>query len=162
MKLIIGDIFEFHIGKGNLAYGQIIKIPEKKAYTIVIFEKLYKVRPSIDKIIKDKILLFGNTFDAKFYHKHWQVIANNSSNISDIQIPFYKIGTEPVYIENFDGVVIREALEHEEEILTYREFVAPVRFESAIKAYYNKSDWDIKYNSLLYSNIQYANNRIDL
>ena len=120
--------------------------------TIIVFEGLYKSRPSVDELLKDNILLFGNTFDAKFYHKHWIVITNEQSNLKKIKLPYYKIGTNPVYIEDFFEKRIREIKSKEEELLYYRQYVAPVRFELALKAYYKKLEWKDIYNELLYLN----------
>lgn len=153
MKLREGDIFEFAFSENRLCYGQIVSTFKKGVQTIIIFEGLYKSRPDINEILEDKILLFGNTFDAKFYHKQWVIIANEKSNLKDIKLPYYKLGTDPVYIIDFFENELRKAKESEENSLEYKSYVAPVAFELAIKAYYKKIDWDESYNKLLYSDI---------
>lgn len=153
MKLNKGDIFEFAINENTKSYGQIINTFKKDTITIVIFEGQYHSRPDIDELLEDKILFFGNTFDAKLYHKHWIVIANNTSNIDDIKLPYYKIGLAPVYIEDFYEKKLRKANSIEEKGLNYREYVAPVRFELALKAYYKVLEWDDCYDELLYDTV---------
>ncbi len=153
MKLKVGDIFEIKINDNNTAYGQIVNIPNKESITIIVFKSLYLKRPTIDIILRDNILLLGNTFDAKLYHKHWVVIDNDQSTLSELEFPYYKIGTKPVFIENFEGSRIREASKKEEESLVYRPYVAPVRFELALKAYYKSLEWKDDYDNLLYSKV---------
>ncbi len=153
MKLKEGDIFEFAFSENRLCYGQIVSTYKKNVQTIVIFEGLYKSRPEIKEIMEDKILLFGNTFDAKFYHKNWIVIANEKSNLNKIKLPYYKLGIDPVYLLDFFEKEIRKTKQDEEDNLEFKSYVAPIGFELAIKAYYKKSDWEQSYNKLLYSNI---------
>lgn len=160
MKLNNGDIFEVNFSENRLCYGQIISTHKKDAFTIVFFEGLYKSRPMIEEILADKILLFGHTFDAKFHHKHWVIIGNEKSNLDNIKLPFYKLGTSPIYIEDFLGHTLRKVKGDEEEKLYYRSYVAPVRFELAMKAFYKIIEWDVVYDELLYSNIISKSNSI--
>lgn len=151
VKLNEGDIFEFSINENSTAYGQVVSIPNKESLTIIIFESLYRTRPLLDEIIEDEIFLLGNTFDAKFYHKHWMVIGNVTSNLNDIKLPYYKVGTDPVLVESFQGEALRKATKEEAENLLYRPYVAPVRYELALKARYKILDWKEQYDELLYS-----------
>lgn len=153
MKLKEGDIFEFSISENSKCYGQIVNFYKKDAFSIVIFEGSYRSRPEIEELLKDNILLFGNTFDAKFYHKHWIVIDNVKSNLDKIKLPYYKIGTEPVYIQDFFDNKIRKANSEEEQILFYKSYNAPVGFELAMKAYYKIIEWNDAYDEMLYSNV---------
>ncbi len=151
MKLLIGDIFEFRVNENNLAFGQIVNFPNNESLAIVIFKGLYLRRPLKKELIEDEILFFGITFDAKLYHKHWQIIGNDPTNLNDFELPFYKIGTGKVFVEDFYGNRIRKASKEEEEILIHKSYVAPVRFELALKAYYKSLEWKDEYNELLYS-----------
>lgn len=153
MKLHKGDIFEFTINNGRFCYGQIINVLEKKAITIIIFEGIYKSRPVVEELFSNAILFFGNTFDAKLYHKDWIIFDNYMENINSIVLPFYKVGIDPVYIEDFFKKTIRQAKSFEADVLYFRSYVAPVRFESAVKAYYKLIEWDDVFDELLYSNI---------
>lgn len=153
MKLKEGDIFEFSISDSSKCYGQIVSTFKKDSYAIIVFEGLYRSKPDKQEILNDKILFFGNTFDAKFYHKDWEVIDSEISNLKNVKLPYYKIGTDPVYIENFFEKRIRKATVDEEDILNYRSYIAPVRFESAMKAHYTLLEWNDVYNEMLYTNV---------
>lgn len=153
MKLKVGDIFEFSINEKSKSYGQIVSLFKKDALTIIVFEGQYRSRPDIEELLNDNILLFGNTFDAKFYHKHWIVIGNETSNLTSIKFPYYKIGSEPVYIEDFLENKLRKASANEQNILNYRSYIAPVRFETALKAYYKIVEWREDFDELMYSNV---------
>jgi len=151
MKIQVGDIFEFQVNENSKSYGQIVDVPNKDSLVIIIFEGQYRYRPDLVELLKDNVLFFGISLDAKFYHKHWIIIGNNTSNISDIKFPYYKIGVDTVYIENFEGNRLRKASIAEELALQYRTVIAPVRFELALKAYYKQIEWKDKYNHMLYS-----------
>ncbi|MFN4086536.1 MAG: Imm26 family immunity protein [Spirosomataceae bacterium] len=155
MKLKVGDIFKVPINEKGVSLGQIISIPDKKSLSVIIFKELFEVKPieNLANVVKDCTpLLFGNTFDAKFYHKHWDVIGNDKTNLSNIKLPYYKIGDSPSYIEDFKGTKIRKCSSIENEKLIYRKYIAPVRLENAIKAYHNIIEWnDELFNALLYS-----------
>jgi hypothetical protein len=155
MRLKKGDIFIFAVNDKGYAVGQIISIPNKQSLTVVIFKAIIDKIPdsNFETLISSSTpLLFGNTFDAKFYHKHWTVIANYQDNLTKYQLPFYKIGITPSYIEDFNGKKIRKCTPLEEEKLIYRKYIAPIRFENALLAYNGLGEWnDELYNQLLYS-----------
>jgi len=153
MKLKEGDLFEIKIADNIFSYGQIISTFKKKALTIVIFEGQYTERPNVNDIINEKILLFGNTFDAKFYHGDWIAFDNNKSNLSGIRLPYYKIGIDPIYVEDFYENKIRKANKDDINKLKYRDYIAPVRLESALKAYYKYLDWNEVFDELLYDKL---------
>lgn len=150
----VGDIFEFSINENSTSYGQIIKVLDDSTLVVIVFESQYKNRPSICELLEDRVLLYGITLDAKLYNKDWKIIASETRNLSTIKSPYFKIGTSPVFIENIDKQIIREATEKEIERLVYRTIVAPVRFELALKGYYKQIEWKDKYDSLLYSKIE--------
>lgn len=151
MRLNVGDVFEFSINKNSYSYGQIVNIPNKESITVIIFESQFKERLLLDDVVKNDILLIGNTFDAKLHHKHWIIIGNTQLNITNIKLPYYKIGTKPIYIEDFKGNRLRKAKREEIDKLIYRSYVAPVRFESALKAHYRVIEWKDEFDELLYS-----------
>ena len=160
MKLIVGDIFSIKIKDIGFGLGQIIRIPNKESFSVVIFEKIYNTLDDLDlnKEVACKPLLFGNTFDAKFYHKHWRVIDNIKTDLNDIQLPYYKIGSFIYFVENFDEKKIKKASSTEKEILMYRKYVAPVRLEKALMAYHNHIEWnDDLYSALLYTYVLKSN-----
>jgi len=157
MKLKAGDIFEFSINENSKSYGQIVSVFKKDTLSIIIFEGQYRSRPDIEELLQDNILLFGNTFDAKLHHNHWIVIGNETSNLSSVKLPYYKIGTGPIYVEDFFENKLRKTKDNEESILTYRSYVAPVRFETALKAFYKVVEWREEFEELLYSNVKKSN-----
>ena len=155
MKLNIGDIFLIPINDKKFSLGQIVSIPNKESITVVIFKEVFSNNQieNISNVLKDTTpLLFGNTFDAKFYHKHWVIVGNDKTNLSNIKLPYYKIGDSPSYIEDFKGTKIRKCNSIEDERLVNRKYIAPVRLENGIKAYHDLLEWkDELFNPLLYS-----------
>lgn len=155
MKLKAGDIFTIPVTEDETGFGQIINIPNKNNFIIVVFEKMYSGKdwPSLDEIVNDKILFLGYTMDAKLYHKHWIIIGNNISNLNKIKFPYYKLGTPPenIFIVNYKGEKVRKATIDEFNSLNYQSVVAPIRYENALKANFNLLDWDDSFNDLLYT-----------
>ena len=158
MKLKEGDLFKVAANSLQYAVGQIISIPNKESIAILIFEGLYSIESDIDVVvvIKKDILFFANTFDAKFYHKHWIVFANHTTNLTAIRLPVYKLGTEnSLYYEDFyQRQLPQTALNLEQKSnVSYRNYVAPIRIENAIKAFYKFTEWNSDYDKLLYKNL---------
>ncbi len=151
MKLKKGDIFEFRPNDNALAYGQIIGLGKGGSISVVLFKSMYKSRPDSKEILEDDILLIANTFDAKLYHKHWTIIDNMDLGQTNVIRPYYKIGTDPVMVENFEGKTLKTATDDEKQSLIYRSYVAPVRLELAFKAYYKNGEWRDAFDDLLYS-----------
>jgi hypothetical protein len=155
-KLNVGDVFTIPLDDKNdsrVGFGQIIKIPNKHNFIIVVFKQIFCSQdfPSIDKIIEDKILFLGYTMDALIYHKYWQIIGNKTSNLAEIKLPYYKLGTPPdMNIVDYQGNIFRSASKSEFDNLEYKTVAAPVRYENALKAYYKMAEWDDDYDELLY------------
>src|SRR5258708_92779 len=127
MKLKVGDIFTIPISDDKTGFGQIIKIPNKSNFIIIVFKQVYSGKdwPSLDEIIKDEILFLGYTMDALLYHKYWNIIGNNFSNLDKIKLPYFKLGTPPdMKIVNFKGDKVRKANKSEFENLEYETVVA--------------------------------------
>ncbi|GAA4462075.1 hypothetical protein GCM10023093_07940 [Nemorincola caseinilytica] len=158
MKLKEGDLFTLRVSDSNYAIGQIRCILNKESLTVVIFKGLQGITSPIDpkEIIKNDVLFFANTFDAKFYHKHWIVFANIQTNLEGIRLPVYKLGTDdmPQYEDFFQNPLPSTAIKSfEKDKISYRNYVAPVRVEKAVKAYYNLEEWNTDYDKLLYKNL---------
>jgi len=156
LKLKVGDIFTIPVNDEKTGFGQIINIPNKNNFIIAIFESVYygKEWPNLDEIVTDKILFLGYTMDALLYHKEWKIIGNISSNISKVQLPYYKLGTPPdMKLVNYKGDKLRKASRDEFENLEYETVVAPVRYEKALQAYHQLDKWNEDYDRLLYDRI---------
>jgi hypothetical protein len=158
-KLKEGDIFRMQISEASSAIGQIVSTAQKGSLTIIVFEGLYEanVMPSPAEVTKDDILFFANTFDAKFYHKHWIVMGNYTANLGSIKLPIYKLGTEDAlrYEDFFMKPIANESLPSisERNKVDYRNYIAPVRVENAVKGFYKLLDWSEDYDKLLYKNL---------
>jgi hypothetical protein len=156
MKLKIGDIFTIPITDTRIGIGKIINRPNKDSLLIVVYDVTLdkNIIPGLKELCDNDILLLGHTLDAKLYHKHWAVIGNYTENITEIYLPYYKLGTPPsdIYIVNYKGECLRRATIKEFDALDYQSIVAPIRYEKALKAHFNLLDWDESYDALLYSN----------
>ena len=157
IKLQKGDIFKISIISGDYVVGQII-YKDKNSLTVVIFEKIYKENEpfSANEINNITPVLFANTFDAKLYHGNWVIVGNSLENLPDIKLPIYKLGTDDqVRVEDFYGKTIMMTSDISKLVhgIPYRNFVAPIRVENAIKGYLKLIPWNKDYDDLLYKNI---------
>jgi Immunity protein 26 len=153
MKLKVGDIFTIPVSDEKTGFGQIINIPNKNNFIIAVFEKVYtgKEWPGLDEIITDRILFLGYTMDAKLYHEHWKIIGNDSSNVSKVKLPYFKLGTPPdMQIINYKGDRLRKASKDEFNSIDYKTVLAPVEYEIALKAHHKLEEWEEGFNELLY------------
>lgn len=158
MKLKEGDLFKMQISESSYAIGQILSIPKKDSLTVIVFEGLYNTTssPNPDEITQEQILFLANTFDAKFYHKHWVIFANYPNNLHNIGLPIYKLGTEnsPQYEDFFQNQLPSNTINSiEKDKIGYRNYVAPIRVENAVKAFYKIEEWKTDYDKLLYKNL---------
>ena len=154
MKIKPGDIFTIPISHEKNGFGQIIVIPNKSNFIIAVFEKVYTGHewPSLKEIIDGNILFLGYTMDAVLYHNCWKIIGNESSNLGKIRLPYYRLGTPPdCKLVDYKGNVIGKIDNEKFKKLSYQEVVAPVRYENALKAYYEIEEWRGDYDQLLYS-----------
>ena len=155
MKLNTGDFFTIPIDEKRTGIGQIVNIPNKNSFIIIVFDSLWEINfmPVKANFLNFDILLLGYTVDSKLYNKHWTIIGNTQENIDSIYLPYFKLGTPPddIYIVNYKGDRIRQASMDEFDLLKYQSIVAPIRYENALKAHFNLADWDNKYDELLYS-----------
>lgn len=169
MNLKVGDIFTVPLNDNEVGFGQIVGIPDKSTLLIAIYELRQKKSESIDmsKIKNSKVVFLGFSLDAKLYHKHWLIVGNETSNLTNIKMPFNKLGTPPrdIFIVDYKGNKIREATQSEFENLNYQTTIAPVRYENALKAYHNLQEWKeedygkLEYKHTLHSNKVVAGNK---
>jgi len=153
MKLKPGDVFAIPIDDDKEGFGQIVLVPNKSNFIVVVFERSYRRnhRPAFEEIVNDKILLLGYTMDALFYHKKWQMIGNITSNLKTIKLPYYKLGTAPnCKLVNYEGKTIGKISRDIFDKLNYQKVVAPIRYENALKAFYDIGEWRQDYDELRY------------
>jgi len=149
----IGDIYKFPVNE-NWGLIQIVNLPDEYTLTIIVFEKIFSDNDikALD-LKKEKILLFGTTFDSRIYNDLWVKIANYTKNLNEIKYPYYKIG-----LPNEGGVIldyfendIRPINENEFKLLQYRNITDPLPFEEMFKKYHGLLDEPYEYNKNLYS-----------
>lgn len=153
----VGDIFQIPIDDTRVGYGQVVVQPEKNVLFVCAFAATTRPgeQPDLEIILRSEILLAGNTFDAKIWHGHWPVVGNEPPNMQAIALPNYKEGLPgEAFIESLDMKRRRRATLEEERLLPFRAYVAPVRFENAMKALFGIGDWLATYEDLKYERVR--------
>jgi hypothetical protein len=152
LRLKTGDIFSVPIDESRVGVGQIVATYGKSNYYFAIFDV---VAPDVAQINLDTatsggVLFLALSMDAKLYVGHWTVVGNRP--VSELMpLPAFKVavsGPEDMYVEDFSGQKRRPASEPEAELLPYREVVAPVRLEKALRAKHGLEPWVEAYTDL--------------
>lgn len=153
----VGDIFQIPLDDTRVGYGQVVVQPEKNVLFVCAFVATTRPdeQPDLETILRSEILLAGNTFDAKIWHGHWTVVGNVPPDMKAIALPKYKEGLPgQAFIESLDLKQRRRATTEEERLLPFREYVAPIRFENALKALFGIGDWLAMYEDLKYARVR--------
>jgi hypothetical protein len=156
LKLKRGDVFMIPLDEDKVGYGQIVVTSYKGAFMAAFFEKMYSrnEQPPLEAVTNDKILFLGYTLDALLYHKIWQMVGNITTNLKAIKLPYYKLGTPPDRkLVDYEGRIIRKISGDLFDKLSYQKFIAPIRYDNALKAYHHLGEWKQDYDELLYDNV---------
>jgi co-chaperonin GroES (HSP10) len=155
IRFKIGDVFSVPIDNDRLGYGQVVDVFEKVLIYCVFYSHLLTREP---KLTPSDILLAGITARAKIENGDWQVVGNEIRNLNDIKRPSFKVMIdERMHIVSFSGQTKRKIEEEEADILTFRNVVAPIRYEKALCAHFGVGDWLQPYDKLLYENVVRSN-----
>ena len=147
LRLKEGDIFTIPIDENTQGHGQIVKIPDKHSFIMVVFEgRSNKNEPvTLDVIVQAPILFIGFTTDALLWHGRWIIIGNISGNLELIVIPYYfRIGlpTEPQQLINYKVEILRMATEQESKLLYRHHSMSPIGYQKMLQAHYGIGDLD--------------------
>lgn len=156
VKARVGDIFQIPIDDTRVGYGQVVMQPDKSSLFICIYSIRTRPgeQPDLDAVVQSEILLAGNTFDARIWHGYWPVVGNIEPNMATIALPNYKEGLPGrANVENLDRTRRRPATKEEEQILPFRSYVAPIRFEKALKALAGIGEWRPEHEDLKYERV---------
>ena len=156
IRIKAGDVFSIPVSSDKIGFGQIVNIPDKSIFIIVVFKKIFDKNqvPTIESICSGTILFEGYTLDALLYHKQWIIVGNYTSNIGKIKLPYYKLGTPPDRkIVNYKGDLLRKATKQEFEELEYQTVSSPIQYEMALKAYHKMGDWEDYFEAFYYKNV---------
>jgi len=117
---------------------------------MAVFDKLYKNPPLVDDVIVSKPILLGWAADAGIYLGKWMILGRTNLADVDFKGKKYKVVFENrVWVENFDGELLREATASEEKVLYNRTSYTPALFEHIIRAFYGIEPWDSRFDGLL-------------
>jgi hypothetical protein len=163
-KLNVGDVFTIPLNENEVGFGQCVTPHKKTSGGFVIavysFRKDKNQTVDISKIVNTEPIFLGYTFDAKLYHKDWEIIGNYIENISSLKLPYNRLGTPPdeIYLIDVNSNRIAEISEEIFNELTYKTEIAPIRYENALKAYFGLQEWKAEdYDKLLYKHVLQSN-----
>lgn len=147
-KAGVGDVFLVPIDGDRYGIGQIAGDWKGELY-VVIFDKVVFANAS-PKDLDGALLQFAAlSLDAKLHHGDWPIIGNRQDNIDTIPQPWFKVRYhQQTYVEARDRSMFRPATAKEENGLRFRNVVAPVRLEKALKARHGLGAWHPRYEEL--------------
>jgi hypothetical protein len=148
LKLKEGDIFTIPIDDHTHGYGQIVKIPDRYSFIMIVFEGRWGNDEiiTIDMIVQNKVLFLGFTTDALLYHGKWVIIGNSTLNLSSIVMPYFKLGLplESQSLVNYNLHIIRPATSEEAKLLSYHSSASPIGYQKALQAYYGLIEYSFE------------------
>lgn len=159
-KIKTGDIFTIPIKDEVFGLGQIAYMPSHRHnFIMIVFDKKYNSKEDIrfDDLSNQKILFLAYTVDAKLYNKHWEIIGNTITNLSEVKFPCYKLGLpnddypDGARLVDYKGNVLANIDREIFDKLLFETEVGPIRFENALKAYFGLQEWIPEdYDKILY------------
>jgi len=145
-----GDVFQIPIDEIHISFGQVCE-NNGGVLRVITFNKIYSttIIPQITEIIQSNIVLLTDTMDAKIYNGDWQVVGN-APVITNLPMPKFKFGIDPVYITEYGSKTTRIATPEEAEKLDFQFSVSPIRVQNAMQAYFKRKEWEADYDKLTY------------
>ncbi len=132
-KLKIGDLFSIPIDSYRLGYGRIVDKFEK----VLIYCVFYSDLLSAEKGTASEIRGAGITAGAKLKNGDWETIGNDLAGLDEIKRPNFKVMIQgSMYVVDFSDKLRRKIGEEEADILTFRNIVAPIRYQNALLAHF--------------------------
>lgn len=154
MKLKNGDYFSIPITEIEIGIGQIIEL-KKHSFYFVIFKEKIKIEDmnndNIEKVFSSELLFFGETTDARLYHNIWRILGNKPPVVGKECIPYFKVKTLlGWWLIDYKGNKIQKISKEESNNYTYETSYSPIRFENALKAYYDIIPWNDSFSELFF------------
>lgn len=148
-KVDVGDVFLIPLDAAGFGVGQVAGNWNGELY-FLIYDAAYPTREVDPKLVISQTPLFAAlSLDAKIFHGDWPIIGNVTENLGSIPQPAFKVNQEGrVFLESRDRSVSRPATCDEDAALRFRNVVAPIRLENALKAHKGIGDWNPKYEDL--------------
>lgn len=147
-KAHIGDVFLVPIDDSRFGIGQITGDWKGELY-VVIYDATVADDIDAEAVLSGVPLFAALTLDAKIYNGDWRIIGSVKDNLDRIPQPAFKVNQGgQVFLESRDRSISRPASASEAESLRPRTVVAPIRLESALKAYNGLGDWHSRYDDL--------------
>ena len=157
-RLRVGDVFVVPTGDGRAGFGQIVAPYEKGFYFFAIFDLAVPLDEAPSRFTEGlaaPVRFLALSMDAKLYVGHWYVVANAPVDPT-IPLPAYKLSVgSPTNLEvvDYSGQRRRRATRAEAASLPYRDIVAPVLLERALRASLGLEPWLEPFDELRVENV---------
>lgn len=156
IKSSVGDVFAVPIDTSRFAVGQVVATYKDEAHYFAAFDAVAPSPRSIDleRDLERDLLFLILSFDAKLYVGDWEIVGRCPVSAS-IPFPAYKemSGTSGrMEVVDYTGERRRLARSGEEDGLPYRDFIAPIRLEKALRSKFGLEPWLDAYSEMVPSN----------
>ena len=146
-----GDIFTIPIDEHTQGYGQIVKMPNKYEFIMIVFEGKWPVEREIklDNVVNQTVLFLGYTTDTLLNLGRWKIVGNSVLNLSSITMPYYKLAFPPeTKLVNYKLDFVRMATPEEDKLLNFQSSRSPIGYQNMLQAHYGigQCEEELKYN----------------
>lgn len=149
-----GDIFAIPIDEGRVGYGHVL-LHQDASYPlyVAVFLPLWTTDslPPIVEIVSSEVALLGGTMDALIWQGKWPLIANVTVDLERFPWPHFVCRhPQGSCVEDFQGRVIREATQEDQNFYPLRFTRSPIAYENALKAIHGFGPFTADHNKLTY------------
>lgn len=150
IKAMLGDVFLVPVSDEAFGIGQVAGDWKGELYLIIYDATYPTVRDAKPQdVCRLSPLLSALSLDAKIYNGDWPIIGSVKENLGSTPQPAYKVEQGGhMYVESRDRTVTRIASDEEESVLRFRNVVAPIRIENALKALRGFGEWNPRFDEL--------------
>lgn len=151
-RLAVGDVVAIPLADGDFAAAQVVDRHLKAAWYFAVYATSFSASQASAPctLTGGDIALLALSFDAKVRVGDWRVLGRCAVR-PDVPWPAYKVVTDTrgsTLIVDHAEQRSRPARRGEADRIHYRDYVAPVRIEKAIRALHGLEAWHESYDSL--------------
>ena len=145
-KIAEGLVFAVPLGDGTFGFGQLIA--ERNPIFYMAGYDLRKDSNSVteEEISNSSVIVLDNFFDVLLRNGRWQPVTKMA--IPDVPFPYYKVVISgQFWLENWKGDESQLA-DEDHARFTFRKDIGPIRFENALKAFFDLIPFEEKFEEL--------------
>jgi hypothetical protein len=155
-RVEVGTVFSVRIDETSRGYGQVVEVIQPGAFLVVMFDRLDDALapvPDPVDVATASVILAALSFDALLWHGHWDVVGLATPRRPPGE---FLLSTTPgqFVVVDWGGRELRAAQPDDARQLRFRSFIAPIRLERALQAWFGRGQWRDEFDELVLNRIE--------